>query len=153
HLAREQERLALSALTQELERRLPTLFCRYLAQLRWGVPGVFYDEFIAQAASEELVERWLAPDLVVTGILRAGGSTVPIVVQLAVVPEVDETVLDRVSAGAALLAAAVGPVIPAVAALRPGDASEAARTRGVLVVSARSVQNWEQAVARWLTER
>ncbi|GBD20087.1 hypothetical protein HRbin28_00526 [bacterium HR28] len=150
-LVREQERLILSAFRQDLERRLPTLFCRYLASLRWGVPGVFYEELAARLP-ESAVDFWLAADLVVAGALRQAHAPAWLWIMVFVTPEADEALFARASATAMVLGDVLGTVLPAIAVLRPGDAVGMALSQGILLIADGVLHGWEQAIARWIAE-
>ncbi|MFN3336135.1 MAG: hypothetical protein ACK42I_01365 [Thermomicrobium sp.] len=150
-LVREQERLILSTFRQDLERRLPTLFCRYLASLRWGVPGLFYDELAAQLA-ESVVDFWLAADLVVTGALRHAHTPTPLWILVFVTPEADEALFARASATAMVLGDVLGTVLPAVAVLRAGDVVSMALSQGILLIADQVLHGWEQAITRWIAQ-
>jgi len=150
-LVREQERLLLASFRQDLEHRLPSLFCRSLTSVLLGVPGLFYDELAAQLP-ESAVDFWLAADLVVTGTLRHAQIPVQLWILVFVTPEADEALLARASATAMVLGDVLGSVLPAIAVLRPGDALETALSQGILLIADGMLHGWEQAVARWIIE-
>ncbi len=145
-LLREQERVALAALAQEIERRTPSLFCRQLAQLRWGVPGVFFDEL---SLSEAVLEIWLSAQLAVCGVPRQGNSSQPLWVLVWVVPQLTEPVMSEVLQQVERLHTEFPRVVPAIAPLQVELSTDAVTERGVVVLGESVLRGWEAAVARW----
>jgi DNA-binding transcriptional LysR family regulator len=148
-LFREQERANLLVLAEDVARRVPNLFCRHLTQLRWGVPGEFYDE-IQGHVPEGALDSWLSADLVVTGVLRQAAEAPPLWIVGWVVPEIDESAVTSARDRLVALRETFPRVLPALVALRPTDDAGLASSQGVLVIADRVVRNWEEALARWL---
>ncbi len=149
-LLREQERMALSALAREVDRRVPSLFCRQLARLRWGVPGTFFDEL---ELSEPALEVWLSAELAVSGLPRGEGASLPLWVLVWVVPQLTEPVIVDVLQRLERLREELPRVIPAIAPLECELAADAAVERGIMVLTESAVRGWESAVARWYRDQ
>jgi hypothetical protein len=147
-LLREHERVALAALAREIEQCVPSLFCRGLTDLRWGVPGTFYEE-IGHRLTEAALDLWLDARIAVQGTLRQSDAATRLWVLLWIVPELTEAALDEVRGSIRRLGDALGPVLPAVAPLRLETPLETAIARGVLVISDGRLQGWEAALAHW----
>ncbi|MCX7622954.1 MAG: hypothetical protein RMK01_02150 [Thermomicrobium sp.] len=145
---RDQERLSLAVLGQEIEQRAPSLFCRYLTRMRWGVPGTFYDE-VEPALSDAGLDLWLEARLVVHGSVRRERPGEPLWVVLWIVPELDESVVSRVAEQAGQLRRELGRVVPAVAPLRSEYPTDAAVARGVLVVTETGIADWDRVLGYW----
>ncbi|MCX2727165.1 hypothetical protein OO015_06595 [Thermomicrobium sp. 4228-Ro] len=140
-IVREQERLALLVLGQEIERHVPTMFCRWLTQLRWGTPGLFYDEL---QLSSEAAEVWLSARVAVSGTLRYPGRQGPIWLLLWVVPQLDESTLAVTGERIERLRRELSSVVAVLAPIRTEIPAETAIARGTLVLTEEGLRGWEQ---------
>ncbi len=138
---REQERLALLLLGHEIERRIPTLFCRWLTQLHWGTPGLFYDEL---QLSDQAAEVWLSANLAVSGIPRHSQAGERIRFLVWVVPQLDETTLAIAGERMQTIGQELGAVVPVIAPIRQEISLETAIARGIVVLSEDRLHGWEQ---------
>jgi hypothetical protein len=138
---REQERLALLVLGQEIERHVPTMFCRWLTQLRWGTPGLFYDEL---QLSSEAVDVWLSARVAVSGTLRHPDRQERIWLLLWVVPQLDESTLSVTGERIERLRQELESVTAVLVPIRTEIPVETAITRGTLVLSEEGLRGWEQ---------
>lgn len=147
-ILREQERVALLTLSQRIHRHAPTLFAPYLSQLRWGVPGIFYDEVLDHLPVAAR-EGWLACELIITGQLRHQDSPQSVWITLQLVSDISESTTARVLRLATMLRQTLGVTLPSLASLRT-DNVQLALTQGIVLVQDSLVVGWEQALEKWL---